>query len=100
MPDPTTTNLLGIPGYAFLWVVTLVALALFGWRAYRVGAVLARGRTEPRWDRLPRRLWNVAVNVGGQRRMFHNPGIGLAHLVIFWAFLFYAVSFAWNLVRG
>jgi len=32
--------------------------------------------------------------------MFHNPGIGLAHLVIFWAFLFYAASFAWNLVRG
>jgi len=100
MPDPTTSTLLGIPGYAFLWVFTLAALALFGWRAYRVGAALTRGRAERRWDRLPRRLWNVVVNVGGQRRMFHNPGIGLAHLVIFWAFLFYAASFAWNLVRG
>ena len=26
--------------------------------------------------------------------------IGLAHLIIFWAFLFYAGSFAWNLLRG
>jgi Fe-S oxidoreductase len=40
------------------------------------------------------------VNVAGQRRMFDNPGIGLAHLVIFWAFIFYAVSFAWSLLRG
>ena len=100
MPDPTTSTLLGIPGYAFLWVFTLAALALFGWRAYRLVVAVRRGRAEPRWDRLPRRMWNVVVNVGGQRRMFNNPGIGLAHLVIFWAFLFYAVSFAWNLLRG
>ena len=26
--------------------------------------------------------------------------IGVAHLVIFWSFLVYAVGFAWNLVRG
>jgi Fe-S oxidoreductase len=100
MPDPTTSSLLGIPGYAFLWVLTLVALLLFGLRAYRLGSALVRGRSEPRWDHLPRRLWNTVVNVAGQRRMFNNPGIGLAHLVIFWAFLFYAASFAWNLLRG
>jgi Fe-S oxidoreductase/nitrate reductase gamma subunit len=40
------------------------------------------------------------VNVAGQRRMFDNPGIGLAHLAIFWTFLFYAGSFFWNLLRG
>jgi heterodisulfide reductase subunit C len=100
MPDPTTSSLLGIPGYAFLWVLTLVALLLFGLRAYRLGSALVRGRSEPRWDHVPRRLWNTVVNVAGQRRMFNNPGIGLAHLVIFWAFLFYAASFAWNLLRG
>ncbi|MCU0280576.1 MAG: (Fe-S)-binding protein [Acidimicrobiia bacterium] len=100
MPDPTTSSLIGIPGYVFLWVLTLAALTLFGLRAYRLVAALARGRAEPRWDRLPRRLWNTVVNVAGQRRMFANPGIGLAHLVIFWTFLFYAVSFAWNLLRG
>jgi Fe-S oxidoreductase len=32
--------------------------------------------------------------------MFDNPGVGLAHLVIFWAFIFYAGTFAWNLLRG
>ncbi|MBS1196075.1 MAG: (Fe-S)-binding protein, partial [Actinobacteria bacterium] len=100
MPDPTTSSLLGIPGYVFLWGFALAALALFGLRAYRLVKALARGRSEPRWDHLPRRLWSTVVNVAGQRRMFANPGIGLAHLVIFWTFLFYAVSFAWNLLRG
>jgi Fe-S oxidoreductase len=100
MPDPTTSSLLGIPGYVFLWVLTVAALALFGRRAYGLGRALTRGRAEPRWDHLPQRLWNTVVNVAGQRRMLANPGIGLAHLVIFWTFLFYAVSFAWNLLRG
>ena len=100
MPDPTATTLLGIPGFVYLWVLAAVAFVLFGLRAYRILAVVARGRAEPRWDQLPRRAWSVVVNVAGQRRMFDNPGVGLAHLVIFWAFLFYAGSFAWNLLRG
>jgi len=100
MPDPTASTLLGIPGYVFLWVLTAAVFVLVGRRVYLLVAALARGRAEPRWERLPRRLWNVVVNVAGQRRMFDNPGIGLAHLVIFWAFLFYAASFAWNLLRG
>ena len=100
MPDPTATTLLGIPGFVYLWVLAAVAFVIFGLRAYRILAVVARGRAEPRWDQLPRRAWSVVVNVAGQRRMFDNPGVGLAHLVIFWAFLFYAGSFAWNLLRG
>ena len=100
MPDPTSATLLGVPGFVYLWALTAVALVLFGRRAYRILRAVARGRAEPRWDQLPRRLRSVVVNVAGQRRMFDNPGIGLAHLVIFWAFLFYAGSFAWNLLRG
>jgi len=100
MPDPTTSSLFGVPGWVFLWLFALVALALFGWRAYRLVKAVSRGRAEPRWDHLPRRLWTMVANVGGQRRMFDNPGIGLAHLVIFWTFVFYAFSFAWNLLRG
>jgi Fe-S oxidoreductase len=100
VPDPTTLTLLGIPGFVVLWALTLGAFALFGRRAYRIVRAVARGRAEPRWDHLSRRLWSVVVNVAGQRRMFDNPGVGLAHLVIFWAFIFYAGTFAWNLLRG
>jgi Fe-S oxidoreductase/nitrate reductase gamma subunit len=100
VPDPTASTLLGIPGFAILWVLTGAACVLFGRRVYLLVTALARGRAEPRWEQLPRRVWNVVVNVAGQRRMFDNPGIGLAHLAIFWTFLFYATSFAWNLLRG
>jgi len=100
MPDPTASASLLIPGVAWLWVLTAIAAVLFGTRVYRLVRALGRGRPEPRWDRLPARAWSVVVNVLAQRRMFDNPGVGLAHLVIFWTFLFYATSFAWNLVRG
>jgi Fe-S oxidoreductase len=100
VPDPTAATFLGIPGVLVLWALTVVAFGLFGWRVYRILGALARGRAEPRWDHLPRRLRSVVVNVAGQRRMFDNPGVGLAHLVIFWAFVFYAGSFAWSLLRG
>jgi Fe-S oxidoreductase len=100
MPDPTASTSLLIPGVAWLWVLTAIAVALFGTRVYRLVRALARGRPENRWDRLPARARSVVVNVLAQRRMFDNPGVGLAHLLIFWTFLFYATSFAWNLVRG
>ncbi len=100
MPDPTASTSLLIPGVAWLWAFTAIAVVLFGTRVYRLVRALARGRPERRLDRLPARARSVVVNVLAQRRMFDNPGVGLAHLVIFWTFLFYATSFAWNLVRG
>ena len=100
MPDPITTTYLGLPGWIYLWALTVVAFVIFGRRAYLILATVARGRAEVRWDQVPRRLWNVVVNVAGQRRMFDNLGMGLAHLIVFWTFVFYAVSFAWNLIGG
>jgi Fe-S oxidoreductase len=100
MPDPTTTTYLGVPGWVYLWALAAVAFVIFGRRAYLILATVARGQAEARWDHLPRRLWSVVVNVAGQRRMFDNLGIGLAHLIVFWTFIFYAASFAWNLLRG
>jgi len=100
MPDPITTTYLGLPGWIYLWALTVVAFVIFGRRAYLILATVARGRAEVRWDQVPRRLWNVVVNVAGQRRMFDNLGMGLAHLIVFWTFVFYAVSFAWNLIWG
>ena len=79
MPDPTTTTYLGISGWIYLWVLAVIALVIFGRRAYLILAAVGRGRAEARWDQLPRRLWNVVVNVAGQRRMFDNLGMGLAH---------------------
>ncbi|MFH1330028.1 MAG: (Fe-S)-binding protein [Actinomycetota bacterium] len=100
MPDPTSTTILGLPGWVLLWAVTTVALVLFALRALRLVAVLRSARREPRWDRPLHRAGLVVVNVLGQRRLLNDRGIGTAHLFIFWTFLFYAGSFVWNLGVG
>lgn len=100
MPDPVLRTYLGVPGYVLLWVATLLSLGLFAGRVAYYIRVLRDARPEPRWDQLPKRLKLFAANVLGQRRLLGEPVIGIAHLLIFWAFVFYATSFWWNLIRG
>ena len=89
-----------MPDALYLWVLTLASFGLFGYRVYRYLKVLAAARGENRWDHPGKRLKLVLIHVLGQRRQIEEPVIGVAHLVIFWAFVFYATSFFWNLVRG
>ena len=100
MADPSRFLFLGIPGWVFLWLLTVVSFAVFGRRAWSYVRVLRSARREPRWDRPARRLLLFSSEVLGQRRLREEPLIGLAHLLIFWAFVVYAASFAWNLLRG
>jgi|SRR5271157_481836 len=89
-----------MPDALFLWILTLAALGLFGRRVYRYVKVLAGARPEKRWDHLGRRFRMAMVDVLGQRRLMEAPVIGIAHFLIFWAFVFFATSFFWNLARG
>ncbi len=89
-----------MPDAVYLWVLMLAAFGLFGRRVYRYIQVLRAARGENRWDHIGQRLKLVLVQVLGQRRLIEEPLIGVAHFVIFWAFVFFATSFFWNLVRG
>ncbi len=100
MDDPTRLTYLGLPGYALLWVLTAVSFFLFGRRVARYVRTLLKARPEKRWDQIPKRIALFLSQVLGQRRLLNEPAIGLAHFLIFWAFVFYAGSFFWNLVRG
>jgi Fe-S oxidoreductase len=100
MPDPATLHYLGMPGYAILWMLALVSFSVFADRVWRHIRVLSHARPEKRWDHIGKRISLVVINVLGQRRLLDEPLIGAAHLVIFWAFIFYAITFFWNLVRG
>jgi Fe-S oxidoreductase len=84
----------------YLWILTLAAFGLFGHRVYGYVKVLLGARAEKRWDHVGQRLRLVVVNVLGQRRLFEEPVAGAAHFLIFWAFVFYASSFFWNLICG
>lgn len=100
MPDPVAVRYLGVPGVLLLWFLTIVSFAVFGRQVWRYVRTLASARPEKRWDQIPRRLWMVVRHVLGQPKLLREPLIGAAHLVIFWAFVLYAASFGWNLLRG
>jgi Fe-S oxidoreductase len=100
LPDPATATYFGLPGYVYLWALTVVSCSVFAVKVVEYIRVLRSARAEKRWDHLPQRLRLFAVNVLGQRRLVNEPVIGVAHFVIFWAFVLYATSFWWNLARG
>lgn len=100
MPDPSTASYLGVPGFLLLWIIALVSFFLFGLRLVRYGRVLARARPDPRWGDFTQRLSLVVAQVFGQRRLLNDAVIGAAHFLIFWAFVFYAAGFFWNLLAG
>ena len=89
-----------MPDALYLWVLTLISFGLFGHRVYFYVKILLGARPEKRWDHVGQRLRLVLVNVLGQRRLLEEPVAGAAHFLIFWAFVFYASSFFWNLVCG
>jgi Fe-S oxidoreductase len=100
VPDPGLTAVLGLPGWTLLWVLAAAATFLFARRVLQLVRLLRRARPEPRWDRLPRRAAVAVANVFGQLRLLNEAGIGVAHLVIFYGFVFFATAFWWNLARG
>jgi len=100
MPDPVATELFGLPGPVLLWLLTLVSFFLFGRRVVAYVKILRKARGEKRWDDIGSRLKLFVVNVLAQGRLLRQPVIGVAHLLIFWAFVFYATGFFWNLLRG
>ncbi|MHC4974380.1 MAG: (Fe-S)-binding protein [Planctomycetota bacterium] len=100
MTDPATHTYLGLPGYVWLWLFALPAFYLFWRRVLQIVRLLRRARPEPRWDRIPARVWQVVKNVFGQVRMLRDSPFGTAHFFIFWAFVFYATGFAWTLLRA
>jgi Fe-S oxidoreductase/nitrate reductase gamma subunit len=99
LPNDTSTELLGAPGWVLLWLVAILAFGIFGFRLRHLVRILKRARPEDRFDRKGARLRHVLVNVFGQRRLLDEP-FGVPHFFIFWAFVFFVTSFFWNLVRG
>jgi Fe-S oxidoreductase len=100
MHDPVTLSYFGIPGWIYLWLAAVIAFVLFVRRVTYFFGLLRRARPEKRWDRIPARIRKWLANVPGQARLLRQSPFGLAHFFIFWAFVFFASSFAWNLIRG
>lgn len=98
--DPVAIKIFGIPGFGLLWIAALVAFGLFGRRIVALVRLLLRARPESRFDHLGRRVLYLLTFVFGQKRLLHEYVIGAAHFVIFWGFMLFAATFAWNLLRA
>lgn len=96
--DPVA--LFGASGEWVLRLLTLAALAIFGWRVNQLVGLLRRGQAEDRFHQLGKRLRHFLENVLLQPRLFKERSIGLAHFLIFWGFVVYATCFWWALLRG
>jgi len=98
--DPVKISIFGLPGLLLLWLLTLVAFGVFGYRMWQLVGLLRQGRYEDRFDQLGRRIGHVITHVLLQPRIFNERSIGLPHFLIFWGFVIYATCFNWALVRG
>lgn len=98
--DPVRTVFLGLPGWAWLWLLALLSFGIFGRRVWQIVGRMLQARPENRFDQLGKRVGNVVRHVLQQKRLFNEPSIGLAHFLIFWGFVLYAGCFNWSLVRG
>jgi len=82
-------------------VAVLGALGFFTFRIYRLLWVrLRRGQPSGPFGRWGERVWGVVTFVGGQRRLFRFPMPGLAHFLIFWGFLFLALTIVQAVLEG
>jgi len=88
-----------MPGYVLFWIATLLAFVLFGRRVLALVKLLRRARPENRFDRPGKRVRYFVTYVFGQKRLLHEYVIGFAHFLIFWGFLLFAGTFAWNLLK-
>ena len=98
--DPVQINIFGIHGYIILWVLTAVSLAFFINRVSKIVGILKKAKPENRFDSFYKRIINFITFVLGQKKLFNEKAIGLPHFLFFWGFVFYALSFWWNLLRG
>jgi Fe-S oxidoreductase len=66
--------------------LVLLAGASFCYLFWSRLRLVAMGKPESRFDRLPRRFWEMLLFAFGQKRVLARP-FGVNHFVIFWSFL-------------
>lgn len=85
-----------------LFALAVVASLYFGYRGFKkVYLVIKRGQGEFPIKELPRQLWNAAVQwIGLLPTWRARPGSSLMHALIAWAFMFYFLVNALDVLKG
>ena len=85
--SPATATLAGLPAKFLFVLIPLVGLACFAWIMWRRTAPLFRGAPDPRFQRIPERIWLVLKIWLAQWRQPRYMLAGVLHIVVFFGFL-------------
>ncbi|MEO6323775.1 MAG: (Fe-S)-binding protein [Thermoanaerobaculia bacterium] len=98
---PTQTSYFGVPGTLLFALLLSAAIAFFTYTISRRWQLMTQGGgPDPRWDRIPERIWS-AVELGIlQRRMFRDLYAGIYHMLIFSGFVILGVRTASLVFEG
>ncbi|MGZ5442656.1 MAG: (Fe-S)-binding protein [Thermoanaerobaculia bacterium] len=85
--SPATAMLAGMPAKYLFALIPLVGLVCFAWIMARRMAPLFRGAPDPRFQRIPERIWLVLKIWLAQWRQPRYMLAGVLHIVVFFGFL-------------
>ena len=90
------------PVEMILFLLAVVASLYFGYRGFKkVYLIIKRSQGEPPIKEIPGRLWNAAVNwIGLLPTWRARPVSTLLHAFIAWAFMFYFLVNALDVLKG
>ena len=88
---PAQVSVLGIPGMVLALLITVAGIAAFGYIIARRLIPLAKGTSDPRFDRLPTRIKNVLLFWLAQYKQPRYALAGILHIVIFIGFIILAI---------
>lgn len=89
--SPAETALLGIPGWFLALLIPAAGLIAFGFIMFKRLVPLAKGASDPRFDKVSKRLKNVLVLWLGQYKQPRYLLAGVLHILIFFGFLILGV---------
>jgi Fe-S oxidoreductase len=98
---PTQASYFGVQGTLLFALLLSISAAFFVYTISRRWQLMTEGGgADPRWDRIPERIWSVIKLGIFQRRMFRDPYAGIYHMLIFSGFVILGVRTASLVFEG
>ncbi|NOZ78602.1 MAG: (Fe-S)-binding protein [Acidobacteria bacterium] len=96
----TAGSFLGIPGYVWFWLLTILGTGGVVYSLSRRYQLLKLARPVNRFDRLGERFKHMMIYAVGQKKMFKDPYAGMYHVMIFYGFLVLSLRTTSMVIEG
>jgi Fe-S oxidoreductase len=100
MLHATAGSFIGIPGVAWFWIITVIAVGAVLFSLFNRFRMLKIMRADNRFDQTMERIKDVLVFAIGQKKMFKDPYAGVFHLLIFYGFLVVSIRTVTMVLEG